>query len=63
MTRMIKACPACGSGQIHRRREGVRYRCGSCGEVFTVPAEKDARIDLKRMKPPMYLKKQISNNQ
>ena len=62
MTRSIKACPVCLACSIHRRRGPVRYKCGACGALFSVPALKESRLDIDKMRLPAGLLKNIQKN-
>lgn len=56
MTRMLKICPFCGSGQLYRRCRGLtgsnKYKCMKCGSSFQKPNYRELNYEVKKGRPP-----------
>jgi len=64
MTRIIKVCPFCGSGAIHRRCRRAagteKYRCSMCKTDFSIPELKKTNADLNRRRVPKVFQKYLT---
>jgi len=64
MTRLIKVCPSCGSGAIHRRCRRAagneKYRCSACKKDFSLPGLKEINVDLNRRRLPNVFKRHLT---